>query len=183
MNLLLFSGSLRAASLNKKLLAVADAILKSAGHQTDLVDLKTLAIPLYDGDVEAAGMPDGVKKLGDAVQSADAIVVASPEYNGSIAAPLKNAIDWLSRLKPMPLTAKPVLLMGASPGALGSIRALGHARAPFEAVGSYVYPQSFGLPLADKAFADSGDLKEAAVQKRLETLLAAYADFVKKLRA
>jgi NAD(P)H-dependent FMN reductase len=117
MNLLLFAGSLRQESYNRKLLAVAQGLL--------------------------AEMPESVKSLGQMIQSADALVIASPEYNASISSPLKNAVDWVSRLRPIPLDKKPVLLMGTSPGAFGSIRGLGHTRAPFETLGSFIYPQPF----------------------------------------
>lgn len=123
MNLLLFAGSLRQESYNRKLLAVAQGLLaEMPGVTVNVADLKALAFPVYDGDIETAGMPESVKSLGQMIQSADALVIASPEYNASISSPLKNAVDWVSRLRPIPLDKKPVLLMGTSPGAFGSIR-------------------------------------------------------------
>ena len=115
--------------------------------------------------------------LGDLIKEADALVISSPEYNGSISSPLKNTIDWLSRLKSMPLEKKPVLLLGASPGALGAIRALGHARAPFEALGAFVYPQSFGLAKAHEAFSSEGALLLESNQERLEKLLSSFIEY------
>lgn len=181
MKVLLFAGSLRKDSLNKKF---ALAALKIATAKTSIggsfIDLQTLNIPVYDGDIETAGIPDGVNQLGKAVEEADVLIISSPEYNGSISSPLKNTIDWLSRLKPMPLGAKPVLLLGASPGALGAIRALGHARAPFEALGAFVYPQSFGLSKAHEAFSPEGELLPGANQERLEKLVSAFLDYHSK---
>ncbi len=184
MKILLFSGSLRAESFNKKLVGVAQSILAiDSSCRTIVVDLKPLELPVYDADIEEKqGIPKGVKELGSHISSADAIVISSPEYNGSIAGSLKNTIDWISRLKPMPLTAKPILLMGASPGALGAMRALGNSRFVFDALGSYVYPQPFGLPQADSAFTSSGDLNDAAVRKRLESLLLSFMKYAKKLK-
>src|SRR5947209_2073082 len=124
MKLLLFSGSLRAGSLNKKLLLATRELLRQMpACETSLADLKALNLPLYDGDIEAQAMPNGVIQLGQLVSEAHALIIASPEYNASIAAPLKNTIDWLSRLRPVPLQSKPILMMGASPGAFGAIRA------------------------------------------------------------
>ncbi|WP_413613257.1 NADPH-dependent FMN reductase [Bdellovibrio sp. HCB-110] len=184
MNLLLFAGSLRTESFNRKLLAVAQGILtETPEHKVTVADLKTLALPVYDGDIEAAGMPESVKTLGQLIQSADALVISSPEYNASISSPLKNAIDWVSRLRPIPLEKKPVLLMGTSPGAFGSIRGLGHTRAPFETLGSFLYPQPFAVPKAAEAFLSSGDLAEPATKQKLKALLQNYVHFAQNLAA
>jgi chromate reductase len=182
MKYLLFSGSLRTESLNKKLVAVADKIISgNKSNEISVADIRSLSIPVYDGDIETAGIPDGVRKLGSLIQAANAIVISSPEYNSSVAGPLKNMIDWVSRLKPMPFTAKPVLLLGASPGAFGAVRALGVTRAPLEALGSYVYPQTFALPKAHEAFTAEGALVDSGVQKRLEEILAKFAAYAEKL--
>lgn len=183
MKFLLFSGSLRSGSLNKKLLSVTDQILKKElQQQTEVIDLKQLSLPVYDGDIEAAGMPAAVSTLGKAIANCDAIVISSPEYNSSIAGSLKNTIDWISRLRPVPLEQKPVLLMGASPGQFGSIRALLFTRAPFETLGSYVYPQTFALPKAAEAFSDDGNLKDEITMAKLKKLLSNFSDFTEKLQ-
>ena len=182
MNLLLFAGSLRQESYNRKLLAVAQGLLSEMpGVNVNVADLKTLAFPVYDGDIETAGMPESVKSLGQMIQSADALVIASPEYNASISSPLKNAVDWVSRLRPIPLDKKPVLLMGTSPGAFGSIRGLGHTRAPFETLGSFIYPQPFAVPKAGEAFLPTGDLADAATKQKLKTVLQSYLQFAQSL--
>lgn len=182
MKYLLFSGSLRTASLNKKLISlVAEILSKDSKNQINLVDIRALSIPVYDGDIEEKGIPEGVKKLGSFVSEAQAIIISSPEYNGAIASPLKNTIDWISRIKPVPLVEKPVLLLGASPGALGAIRALANSRMPFETLGSYLYPQSFGLPKASEAFAADGSLVDPANQKKLNDLLGKFESYAKKL--
>lgn len=180
MNILLFSGSLQINSLNKKLLAVANHILVSHKHKTTVADLKSLAFPVYDGDIEAAGIPEGVKQLGQMIAQADALVIASPEYNGAMAGSLKNAVDWVSRIRPMPLGKKPVLLMGASPGGFGAIRALGNSRAPFETLGCFVYPQTFALPKADQAFSPTGEFGDEKTKQHLADLLVNYTDFAEK---
>lgn len=182
MKILLFSGSLRKESLNKKLAQAAQAIIaKEAGCTAELIDLKSFEIPIYDGDVELLGIPQGVTNLGQTIKSADALVIASPEYNGSIASPLKNTIDWISRLKPVPFESKPILLMGASPGYFGTIRALSHTRVPLDAVGSFVFPQTLALPKAVEAFSSTGELSDAVTDKKLRTLISNYLQYAKKL--
>jgi chromate reductase len=182
MKLMLFSGSLRKASLNKKLLAVAHTILSEiGGHEVKVVDLQGLAIPVYDGDIESAGIPAGVLELGKFAENAEAFIICSPEYNGSMAGSLKNTLDWLSRLKPVPLAGKPILLLGASPGGFGAVRGLGHARQTYDTLGAYVYPQVFGLAKAHEAFSPTGDLLDLANRKKLAELIANYLQFAMKL--
>jgi chromate reductase len=181
MKILLFAGSLRADSLNKKLVAIAKNILaQKASLQVTSVDLKTLSIPVYDGDIEALGIPEGVKLLGQLIAEADALVLSSPEYNGSIAGSFKNTIDWISRLRPQPLSQRPVLLMGASPGYFGAVRALSEARTPFNTLGAYLFPQTFALPKAAEAITSTGELQDEATKKNLETLLSDFQIFSEK---
>jgi NAD(P)H-dependent FMN reductase len=172
MKICVFAGSLRRGSLNKTFAREAARLLAARGHEADFVDLQPLAIPVYDGDAEAAGgVPAGAAELSRRLAAADALVVSTPEYNGSIPGVLKNAIDWLSRIKPVALFDKPLLLLAASPGALGGVRSLWHTRVPFEVLGAHVFPDMLGLPRAHEAFDDSGRLKDAAFAQRLQDLL------------
>lgn len=181
MKILLFAGSLRKDSLNKKLLAQIQNILtEDKNLEVQILDLQVLNFPVYDGDIEAQGIPENVSKMGQAISQADGVIISSPEYNGSIASPLKNAIDWVSRLRPVPWEKKNVLLTGASPGYFGTIRALGHTLAPFQALGSYVYPQNFALPKAGEAFEVDGKFKDPSVEKRLRELLKNYIQYLSK---
>jgi chromate reductase len=181
MKILLFAGSLRKDSLNKKLLRVTNTLVKSHKEiETTIVDLQELQFPVYDGDIESQGIPENVFKMAKVVEEADAIIISSPEYNASISSPLKNAIDWLSRVKPLPLTKKQVLLMGASPGEFGSVRALIHTRPSFETLGNFVYPSVFALPKADKAFDEEGSLVEPARVEKLQKLVNEFITYAQK---
>lgn len=181
MKVLLFAGSLRKDSFNKKLVNVAKSILDKDGKNSAIVlDLQTLNLPLYDGDIETKGIPEGVTKLAEAMKEADAIIISTPEYNGSISSVLKTAIDWTSRVKPMPMVKKQILLLGASPGGLGAIRGLNHARAPFEALGNYVYPEPFGLARAHEAFDENGNLKDPAQYEKVQKLMSSFISYCER---
>ncbi|MES2983986.1 MAG: NAD(P)H-dependent oxidoreductase [Pseudomonadota bacterium] len=174
MNMLFFAGSLRADSANKKFARAALRVATDAGATGEFLDLRDYAMPPYDGDIEAAGLPDTVKQLSAKIAAADALVIATPEYNGSIPGILKNVIDWLSRDKPMALAGKHLLLLAASPGALGGVRGLWHSRVPFEAVGVHVFPGMMGLGGAYAAFDDSGKLKDEKQHQQLTSLIEQY---------
>jgi chromate reductase len=113
-------GSLRAASLNAAVLRAA-ATLVPEGVSLKTADIAD--IPLYNGDVEAQGLPAPVQALRAQIKAADALLFCTPEYNYSIPGVLKNAIDWASRPPEHPFAGKPIAIMGASPGALGTARA------------------------------------------------------------
>lgn len=182
MKYLLLCGSLRAESLNKKLLKVCASILsEKKSNVVEIVDLKTLSIPVYDGDVEALGIPQGVEKLAQLISQSHALILCSPEYNGSISGVLKNTIDWVSRVRPIPFERKPVFLAGASPGAFGAIRGLGATRPPLEILGAYVYPQPFALPKADQAFNKAAGLDDEKSRKKLIDSLKLFEEFAQKL--
>lgn len=128
--LLLISGSLRKGSLNRKLLAEA---ARHYGGEAVTADLR---MPLYDGDLEdASGVPAEALTLHTQIKDAAAIVIATPEYNQSFSGVLKNALDWVSRIKPHPWTDKPVAIISAAAGRTGGARAqyaLRLAMTPFQ---------------------------------------------------
>ncbi len=125
------SGSLRKASVNTAVLRAAAELLPE-GATLDILSIRD--VPFYDGDVEAAGIPAAVTALQQAILAADGLVIASPEYNHSVPGVLKNAIDWLSRTQPKPFVGKPLAIMGASPGRLGTARMQPHLRQIFVAL-------------------------------------------------
>lgn len=165
-------GSLREASLNKKLLDVAQKIiLQSSKHEFDRIDLKPLALPVFDEDIEVRQFPDSVREISHRISLAQAIVICSPEYNGSISSPLKNMLDWVSRTKPQPFFRKKVLLMAASPGNLGGMRGLQHGRVPLDTLGAFVFPEYYSLPQAHLSFEATGELKDNQRREKMIQLL------------
>jgi chromate reductase len=169
--ILAFSGSARRESLNRKLLAAVAEAARAAGGEITVVDLKELALPLYDGDLEdAAGMPAGAQKLVELVTQHHALLIASPEYNSQLAPLLKNAIDWCTRADESPFPGKVAAVVSASPGAFGGIRSMTLARQLLTHLGCVVVPVQCILPHADKAFDEQGALKEERVRKSAQAL-------------
>lgn len=161
MKLLGISGSLRRDSLNTALVRAA-----AEAFAPDSFALADLNLPLYDGDVEAQGMPAAVLALNAAIREADAIVISTPEYNAALSGVLKNALDWSSRVNPMPLIGKPVAILSAAAGKAGGQRAqmtLRHCLLAFDAVvlpapQVYVHASAF----RDGALADGTALELVA---------------------
>ena len=183
MKILSLCGSLRVESLNRKLLAIAVAIAEREGAVVDRSDARILDVPLYDGDIEAAsGLPPAAAALAARIVASDALLIASPEYNFSVPGVLKNAIDWLSRAKPMPLRGKRALLLSASPSLVGGNRGLWALRMPLEAIGVHVYPDMFSLASADKAVQD-GALKDPQLAKLLDGMVKRWVAEGKRLGA
>lgn len=182
MKILLFAGSLRKDSFNKKLLSCVAQSLQPQ-HQAEVLDLQTLNIPVYDGDIETEhGIPQGVLHMAKALSEANAVIISTPEYNGSISSPLKNILDWTSRVRPThPWMKKPVLLLGASTGALSAMRGLSHSRTPILNLGAYLYPTVFGLGQADKAFDDHGQLVDKNTESRLQNLINEFVSYAQRL--
>jgi chromate reductase, NAD(P)H dehydrogenase (quinone) len=175
MKLLAVCGALRQGSLNRQLLGLATRLLEKAGAEIEPVDFRRLAIPIYDGDVEAStGLPPGALELAKQIAGADGLVIASPEYNMSMPALLKNAIDWMSRAKPMPLRGKCALLLSASPSLVGGNRGLWALRIPLEVLGVHVYPDMFSLATAHQGFNPDGTLKDEALAKFLSRIVDGF---------
>jgi NAD(P)H-dependent FMN reductase len=174
--ILAFAGSTRTESLNKKLLKVAIRGAEAAGAQVTYLDLRDLALPLYDGDLEAAeGLPPGGRKFKDLLFAHDGLMISSPEYNSSISAVLKNAIDWASRPVPgeAPLQGfkgKVAVLMSASPGVSGGLRGLVTVRSILGNIGVIVLPEQVAVSKANEAFNPDGTLKDAKQQASIDNL-------------
>jgi chromate reductase len=167
------AGSLRNGSLNRKLLALAVREAEKAGAAVDVLDLKLLALPVYDQDVEDAGLPEPVVRLKDILTRAQGLIIATPEYNGSIPGGLKNAIDWASRPgpPPNPFKDKPVLVMGATPGPAGTLYSQSHLRQSFVNLGAWTMPGFIAISRADQAFDERGELREDGKRQALARLV------------
>ena len=152
--ILAFAGSTRSDSFNKRLARAAAAHARTAGAEVTFLDLRDYSLPLYDGDLEDRdGIPAAATELKAQLQSHAGWIVACPEYNSSITAVLKNAIDWCSRPTPGEPMAnafqgKIVSIMSASPGALGGMRGLVHVRSILSNLGMVVVPPDVAVPKA-----------------------------------
>lgn len=174
------AGSLRKGSYNSAALRAAAAVAP-AGINLSLTGLA--GIPLYDEDVRSAGTPPAVTALAQAITDADAVLIATPEYNYSIPGVLKNAIDSLSRLDPQPFAGKPVAIMGASIGRLGTARAQYHLRQVFVFLDAMVLNRpEVMIAAAHTLVDDSGTLSDETTRKFIADQLAALAAHTRRVR-
>lgn len=180
--LLAISGSARTGSYNSQLLRLAASKAQAAGAEVTHVDLRELAMPVYDEDwATANGKPAGALKLRELFASHDGLLLSSPEYNALPTPLLINSFDWMSTVpagEGLPngtgtTAGKPVGLMGASPGALGGIRALPIVRTYLSTnFAMVVVPEQLALPLADQQFDEAGKLKKPELDHVLDKLVA-----------
>ena len=170
MRILGIAGSLRESSYNRSLLRAARELLPAG---VELVEHDIATLPFYDDDVEAAGDPEAVVGFKQAIREADALLIATPEYNRGVPGVLKNAIDWASR-PPLgsPLTGKPVAIMGASTGRSGTARAQEQLRAALEFSRATVLEQPEVLvPEAFMRFDEQGELVDGGIRAELAELI------------
>ncbi|MBS2002237.1 MAG: NAD(P)H-dependent oxidoreductase [Candidatus Obscuribacterales bacterium] len=185
--ILAFAGSSRSDSFNKKLVKVAAEGARGAGAEVTFIDLRDYPMPIYDGDLETQeGLPENAKKLKKIFLEHHGLLVSSPEYNSSISALLKNAIDWVSRPVPgeSPLACfdkKVVGLMAASPGALGGLRGLVTVRSIFGNIKCTVIPEQVAVAKANEAFAEDGTMKDEKQQSAIKNIGAQVATVASKL--
>ncbi len=188
--ILAFAGSTRSASYNKQLVRAAADAARAAGAEVTVIDLRDFPLPLFDEDLESElGLPDNAKKLKALLRDSDGLLIASPEYNSSLTAVLKNSIDWASRAETdeePPLLAfrgKVAALLSASPGALGGLRGLVHLRAILGNLGVLVAPDQVAVSKAYEAFDAAGQLKEDRVARQVANVVQALVALLKKLKA
>src|SRR5512134_138866 len=171
--ILVFAGSARAGSLNKKLARVAAQAVRDAGGDVTLVDLDDFPMPVYHGDLEAReGVPAKARELKALFVAHQGLLIASPENNASVSSLLKNTLDWLSRPEGgqnglVPYQGKVAAIVGASPGALGGLRGLVHLRQILMTLNVLVLSEQLALPRAHEAFAEDGSLKDPRQQATL----------------
>jgi chromate reductase, NAD(P)H dehydrogenase (quinone) len=185
---IVFPASLRAGSYNRKLAIEAAIALEQQGVDPVLLDLRDFPMPMYDGDLEAAqGLPETARKLKEIVRAADGFVIASPEYNGSFPALLKNTIDWISRPEngDRPLAAlrgKVAGILSTSPGPGGGRRGLKHLRELLEMIGVTVTAE-LAIPGASQAFTDDGKLARREDAEALRKFASQYVSKLQKFAA
>jgi chromate reductase, NAD(P)H dehydrogenase (quinone) len=171
LNVLAISGSLRSESYNRKGLQTAKQIAAEFEANVTELDLRTLDLPLLNVDLRSKGFPESVKKLKDAIASADVLLIATPEYNHSIPGVLKNAIDWASD-KTNPFDGKVAAIFGASTGLVGTLRAQLHLRQVLASLSVELVPQpQVYIRSAREAFLPDGSLADPKIQQQLRQLI------------
>jgi NAD(P)H-dependent FMN reductase len=178
LRVLVVGASLSSTSLNHRLAAFTAKLVNEKGGTSDFAPIDQFDCPFYDRDLEVeTGPPVGAHRFCERLEAADALIVASPEYNASMPATIKNLIDWVSRFRPQPFNGKQALLMSASPSMVGGNRGLWALRIPFEHLGTRVYPDMFSLAQAHQAW-DGDDLKDTELRQRLDRTLGCFLDLV-----
>jgi NAD(P)H-dependent FMN reductase len=190
MKTLVFAGSTRQQSFNRRLAAVAAQTARDQGAEVTLLELADFELPLYNGDLEAQGTPDNVRRLKAIFHAHPAWLICSPEYNGSYTGLLKNTLDWLSRpiagdadwaVGGKPFENKVVGLLAASNGALGGLRSLGNLAPLMRQLQCWVAPKQFALARAAEAFDDKGLLRDATQQASVAGVVAQTLHAARKL--
>ncbi len=182
--LIALAGSLRKNSFNQQVINEAARFAEEHGAEVEVLHLADLAIPMFDEDLEAEGTPEGVRVLKDKLRSADGILLANPEYNGSITAVLKNAIDWASRTEQGAMPAfrnKVVALYAGSPGGLGGLRGLNHVRDILSGIGSLVLADQLAIGAVHTKFDENGRISDPDTAEKVASLARQLADVTAKL--
>lgn len=178
--LLVFAGSMRQASFNRKLASAATTLARASGAEVTHIELADFDIPMYNADLEAKGTPADVMKLKQIMFEHPAWIICSPEYNGSYTALLKNTIDWVSSpVKADPawqdgfksFSGKVVGVLSASPGGLGGLRSQSHLVPLLLNAQCWVAPKAFALGHAGDAFDAQGQLVNEAHRKNVQGVI------------
>jgi chromate reductase len=183
MNVITICGSLRKGSYNRMVMSALPSLAPSGMKLKELSGIEKF--PLYVADLHADGkFPEAVTSFADQIRAADAVIINSPEYNYTIPGALKNAIDWVSRLKDQPFREKPVAIQSASQGPLGGARMQYHMRQMFVFLGAFVFntPEIF-VGMAQTKFDEKGELTDDATRDFLRKQLEAFAKFVERVKA
>jgi chromate reductase, NAD(P)H dehydrogenase (quinone) len=179
--ILVLAGSARQDSVHRKVARQVVEALRDAGVEATLADLREFPMPIYDGDLEAGeGLPPAARALKELARGSDGFAIASPEYNGSFPALLKNALDWISRPEPgeRPLEVfrgKVAAILSASPGPGGGRRGLRHLRELLEMMSVSVIPQELAMARSGAALDGAGRLTRAEDLTGLRELASALA--------
>lgn len=180
--ILIIPGSARVQALSKRVADAAVTAVHRAGGLATRIDLAHFELPLYNAELETRdGLAPAVRRLQALIAGHEALLIASPEYNGSITPLLLNALDWCSRPDPNhPLTSglpifadKPAAILGSSPGRLGGLRAMAQVRDLLGYLGMIVIPQQLAVPRAHDAFDAGGELLDLTQRAKLDTVASA----------
>ena len=188
--LLIFAGSTRQSSFNRKLAQVTAKMARATGAEVTHIELSDFDIPMYNADLEAQGTPADVMKLKQLMFDHPAWIICSPEYNGSYTALLKNTIDWVSSpVKSDPawqegfksFTGKVVGMLSASPGPMGGLRSQSHLAPLLLNAQCWVAPKAFALGRAGDAFDAEGTLVNPAHVKSVQAVIDQVLDASRRL--
>jgi chromate reductase len=186
--ILAFAGSLREHALSKRVLKVAIKGAERAGGGVTYVDLRDYPMPIYNLDEhERRGFDENALAFQGLLTQHDGFLIASPEYNGSLPAALKNAIDWASRPsdkypRSSVFSGKFAAMMSSSPGSLGGVRSLAHLRGVLTSISVNVLAQEIAVPFAEEKFVGDGEeMIDEAMKRRLEELGALLVDMLRKV--
>lgn len=184
LNVLVICGSLRKGSYNAALARALPALAPPGMKLIPAPAYETL--PYYNADIqEASGFPPAAEDLAAAVRAADGVVIVSPEYNWSIPGALKNAIDWVSRMKDQPFREKPVAIQSCSQGVLGGARMQYHMRMALTYLSAFIFgtPEVLVAQAQNKFDKETLELMDQATKDIVKTQLAAFAKFIERVRA
>ena len=180
MKLLIFAGSTRQKSFNRRLANAAAAMAKASGAEVTHIELGDFDIPMYNADLEAQGTPPDVIRLKEIMADHPAWIICTPEYNASYPALLKNTLDWVSSpVKGNPDWAdgfkssrgKVVGVLSASPGGLGGLRSQSHLAPLLINLHCWLAPMNFALGYAGDAFAEDGSLVAEGARKSVQSVI------------
>jgi chromate reductase, NAD(P)H dehydrogenase (quinone) len=183
-NALTICGSLRQGSLNRELIKALPGLAPAGMTFAEAPPYR--GFPLFDADFQAGNaIPADVVALGDAIRAADCVITVSPEYNWSIPGPLKNAIDWLSRLPEQPFKEKPVLIQSVTSGPLGGARMQYHLRMALTFLNAFIFgtPEIFVGMAQTKFDPTTKALTDEPTRKIITVQLAAFETFVTRMKA
>jgi chromate reductase, NAD(P)H dehydrogenase (quinone) len=187
-SILIFAGSTRINSFNRKLAKEAARLVKDAGARPTYIELQDLNIPMYNADLEGRGTPRDVIVLKELMHSHPGWIIVSPEYNGSYTALLKNTLDWASspakagpecsedeaanwKSGTKPFAGKVIGLLSASPGMMGGLRSLDHLAPLLRNLQCWLAPQHFALGKAGEAFDAQGQLSEDSAKAKVKAVV------------
>lgn len=186
--LLVIAGSTREGSYNRALAACAAEDARAAGADVTEIDLREWRLPIYEDHIEREGCPEAARELKALMVASDGMLIATPEYNGSISGILKNVIDWASRpgegetlVTLSAFRGKVAGIMSASIGPFGGLRALMHLRQILNTIQVVVATEQVAVPFADKVF-EANAFEESLPRQLLKTEVARVVALAEMLK-